>query len=294
MPDTGPEAELEITTDPFNELIGEDFCTLLLDIAPTKVRSRILKALNHYNKAGKLKGIDDEMGAIRLIAGEEELVVAIFEWIKLNENDYPEHRDFVRKFKNHTVKLSFYPVLAQIRLLMGDMLTEGIEMEGLDGISWSVKPVINEKNFRLAIVGPKGDTMLLHDPLHQDISREGENGLKVVPHILAELENVIQTQRKQTLKQFLSDRTDYRNKILYSEDAGHMEMGETMDNLFEYFDITYRDLLWVLLALISGKPISSKYGIVTQFIGVYRAVLTKAGIIKGDGSVSNPDAVAVQ
>jgi|GEM_PF-1438958 len=283
------EAEFEITTDPFDELIGEDFFALLLDTAPTKVRSRVVKALDHYHKAANLKGVDEEMGAIRLIAGEEELVVAIFEWIKLNEKDYPEHRDFVRKFKNHTVKLAFYPVLAQIRFIMGDMLIDGMQMEGLEGISWSVKPVIEGKAFRLAILEPKGDEMWRHDPLHQDISREGETGLKVVPHILAELEDIIQTQRKQTLRQFLSDRTEYRNHMLYAGDGGHMQMGETLDELFEHFDITYRDLLWVLLALIGGKPVSNKYGIVTQFIGVYRAVLTKAGIIKDDGSVTHPD-----
>ena len=80
---------------------------MLLDTAPTKVRARVIKALDHYHKALRLDGLDEEMAALRFVAGEEELVVAIFEWIKLNEDDYPEHRDFVRKLKNHTVKLAF-------------------------------------------------------------------------------------------------------------------------------------------------------------------------------------------
>lgn len=291
--DTETQNPFEISTDPFDALIGEEFFELLLNTAPTKVRSRVLKALDHYHKAKKLKGVDEEMGAIRLIAGEEELVVAIFEWIKLNEKDYPEHRDFVRKFKNHTVKLAFYPVLAQIRFVMGDMLTDGIVMEGLEEISWSLKPVIEDKAFRLAIVGPKGDEVWRHDPLHHDISREGENGMDVVPHLLAELEKVLEDQRKQTLRQFLSDRTEYRNHLLYASDAGHLQMDDALDEIFEHINITYRDLLWVLLALISGKPISKQYGIVTQFMGVYRAVLTKAGIIKTDGGVAELDAANV-
>ena len=61
------------------------------------------------------------MGAIRLIAAEEELVVAIFEWLKLNEDHFPEHKDFIRKFKNHVVKLAFYPTLAQFRFILSDM-----------------------------------------------------------------------------------------------------------------------------------------------------------------------------
>jgi hypothetical protein len=51
-----PDTKFAITTDPFGKLIGEEFFALLLDTAPTKVRSRIMKALDHYHKAVKLKG----------------------------------------------------------------------------------------------------------------------------------------------------------------------------------------------------------------------------------------------
>ncbi|MBK8211422.1 MAG: hypothetical protein IPK78_17205 [Rhodospirillales bacterium] len=51
-------------------------------MAPRKIASRVGKALDHYTKAHRLVGVDEEMGAIRCIAAEEELVVAIFEWLK--------------------------------------------------------------------------------------------------------------------------------------------------------------------------------------------------------------------
>lgn len=270
---------------PFEALIGEEFCTLLFETAPTKVRTRIAKALDHYIKASRLKGIDDEMGAIRLVAAEEELVVAIFEWIKLNEEQFPDQKDFVRKFKNHTVKQAFYPVLAQFRMLVGHFLTEGMTMEGLEHVAMSVTPVIEGKAFRLALL-MDGVEQLRVDPLHHDVTRGSAKGAEVVPHIVKELEDAVAAQRGQTVKEFLSDRTDYRNLLLYADDGGHMEMGESLDDLFAQFDITYRDLLWVLLALIGGKPISKTYGVASQFIGVYRSVLTKAGIIKPDGSVA--------
>ena len=56
----------------------------IFDNAPRKVLTRVAGALEHYVRSEKLGTIDKEMGAIRLIAGEEELVVAIFEWLKLN------------------------------------------------------------------------------------------------------------------------------------------------------------------------------------------------------------------
>jgi hypothetical protein len=105
---------------PFYALVGADIAELIFELAPRKVRSRVAKALDHFTKAKRLIGTDDEMGAIRCIAAEEELVVAIFEWLKLNADKMPEHGDFIGKYKNHRVKLAFYPVLAQMRMILED------------------------------------------------------------------------------------------------------------------------------------------------------------------------------
>ncbi|WGD50977.1 hypothetical protein QA641_36265 [Bradyrhizobium sp. CB1650] len=121
MTSAHPE-EKTLNTALFNELVSEEIIDFLFSHIPTKVASRVAKALDHYERAIALVGGDEEMGAIRLIAAEEELVVAIFEWLKLKEEQFPEHRDFVRKFKNHVVKLSFYPVLSQFRFIISDMM----------------------------------------------------------------------------------------------------------------------------------------------------------------------------
>jgi hypothetical protein len=83
-----------IDTKPFADLIGEDIIAFVFEHTPKKVATRIARALVHYARAPLLIGVDEEMGAIRLVAAEEELVVAIFEWLKLNEDQFPEHRDF--------------------------------------------------------------------------------------------------------------------------------------------------------------------------------------------------------
>ena len=75
---------LAVSTATFAELIGDDIVPLIFEAAPTKVASRVGKALDHFTEAKRLCGIDDEMGALRCIAAEEELVVAILEWLKLN------------------------------------------------------------------------------------------------------------------------------------------------------------------------------------------------------------------
>jgi hypothetical protein len=109
-------APVELDPAPFEALVGKDVFRLTQHLAPTKILSRIHKALDHYTKAQRLAGVDDEMGAIRCIAAEEELVVAIFEWLKLNTDKVPEHRDFIGRSKNHRVKLAFLPVISNCGL----------------------------------------------------------------------------------------------------------------------------------------------------------------------------------
>ncbi len=84
-----------LSVDPFSELVGQEIVEFVFQLAPTEVGTRVGKALDHYTKALRLVGVDDEMGALRCIAAEEELVVAIFEWLKLDADKIPEHRDFI-------------------------------------------------------------------------------------------------------------------------------------------------------------------------------------------------------
>jgi hypothetical protein len=163
----------KIDPKPFADLIGEDCIAFVFEHAPQKVTTRVARALDHYSRAPLLTGIDEEMGAIRLIAGEEELVVAIFEWLKLNEEQFPEHRDFVRKFKNHVVKLSFYPVLSQIRFILQDMLERGFTLDGLESIvSWTAAPLIDG-------AGSEADQGKATTPITANVRRtSGRSGLQ--------------------------------------------------------------------------------------------------------------------
>ena len=65
---TEPDNEL-ITIDTSElvvRLVGEDVVVAILSSAPLKVQTRVAKAANHLQKAIRLEGFDDEMGAIRL------------------------------------------------------------------------------------------------------------------------------------------------------------------------------------------------------------------------------------
>lgn len=264
----------------FSDLIGKDFFDYILETAPRKVGTRVGKALDHYYKGAPLEGIDDEMGAIRLIAAEEELVVAIFEWLKLNADKVPEHADFIKKYKNHRVKLSFHPVLSQFKFALEYLLSEGMTLDGFeDYIHWTMKPILSDKQVLLQIIDNNGKEIIKHNPLALKVSREDLSDEEVVEELFKDFEKAIQDQQRMTVREFVLSRADYRNKLLYADDAGYMAMAEDLKDLIENFKLTYRDLLWTLAALLGNDPPGKTWGLVGQFISLYRRVLTESKII---------------
>jgi hypothetical protein len=285
-----PEKENEgkaVAVKPFADLVGDEVFSFILDRAPTKVKTRISRALDHYTRASALVGVDEEMGAIRLIAAEEELVIAIFECLKLKEDQFPEYKDFVRKFKNHVVKLSFYPVLSQFRFIYSDLLKNGFGPEGMeDVVNWTAKPVVEGEKLRLAIMDAEGKEVFRHNPLAVDLTREGARGKEVVPLMLKDFEELVRDQHGLAVKEFLKKRAGFRDSLLYATDAASMGlMEDTLGDLIEEFKRSFHDLLWVLALLMGSVPPSKEWGLVSQFIGLYREVLITAGVIRPDNTI---------
>lgn len=164
--------QVSIDISELERLVGEDVMKTILTAAPLKVQTRAAKAAHHLQKAIRLEGFDDEMGAIRLIAAEEELVVAIFELLKLNSEHFPEHRDFVSKKKNHLVKLAFTPVLGQMATVFEDFLKSGLAPTGLqDVITWRVEPAVKNGKVELQLFAEDGKHLIDVNPL--DFYKQG-------------------------------------------------------------------------------------------------------------------------
>lgn len=263
---------------PFSKLVGEEIAALIFELAPRKVQSRIGKALDHYTKAGKLLGGDEEMGVIRCIAAEEELVVAIFEWLKLNSDKMPEHGDFVGRYKNHRIKLAFSPVLAQMRFILEPILQSGLAPDGFEGrLDMQVRAVRVGQQVKLRLTSKDGKELLLANPLDVALTLDDKTDAEVVESIYEQLRHNIEHQQGMTVREYVTARAEFRNMLLYSEDAGFVVMGERLQSLLDdVFGPSLRDLLWCLAILMSDAPITKDFGLVSQFISVYRRVLTEA------------------
>lgn len=272
--------QYELDREPFHGLVGQDLFGFVYETSPPVVRTRLAKALDHFTRAQRLGGVDDEMGVIRLIAGEEELVVALFEWLKLQSEHFPEHRDFVKQFKKHPVKQSLPPVLAHFRRVIVDLISSPVTIDGLeDHVSWTVKPVVDETGVGLSFRDGEGQEVLRHEPLSVGLSLADLGDDEVADKLFESFGSAVSEQGL-TVGQFILQRADYRNRLLYASDEGVVVMKDSLDELLELFRDSYRDLLWTLALVLGGAPPSTKWGLVSQFFRVYRRVLAEAGLIK--------------
>ncbi|SFU80810.1 hypothetical protein [Pseudomonas sp. OV546] len=273
--------ERSISTDYFVELIGEELLSFIEKKAPTKVWSRILKAMDHAEKARLLDNIDNEMGAIRLIAAEEELVVAIFEWLKLNESKMPEHRDLVRSYKNHQAKLMFYPVLSLMYHTVSPMIQGGLALEGLEHYQMKVTAKISSDTVIFHICDLDGKEMLPLNPLSIFLSLDDKSNEEVIDSLYQQLVSQVEHTHNFSLKVFVTQRADYRNQLLYANDGGFITGIETVSHILEEgFNSTFKELLWTIAILLGNDPISPKFGLISQFISVYRRVLLETKVIR--------------
>jgi hypothetical protein len=130
----------------------------------------------------------------------------------------------------------------------------------------------------------EGKEIATNDPLCANISVDGLEDETVVEQLLKDLSDTIQDQRGLSVRQFIAERSDYRNKLLYAEDGGFMLMSETLSGLIPMFNQVFHDLIWVLAVLLGGKPPSTHWGLVSQFVSLYRRVLETSGVLKAPGN----------
>jgi len=271
-------------------LAGEAMFGLIMDKAPPVVVWRIAKAADHYNKARRLVGVDDEMGVIRLIAAEEELVVAIFKWLELNPSVYPDVGSILRHFKQHRVKQRFYPTLRQFEFAVGH-LAEGFTMAGLERrLAWRVEPVVEDGAVLLRIVDRAGAEIIRINPLQFSVSRDDMTHDQVIDSLLNRFRAIVRDQQGTDIKTFVDNRAIYRDRLLYADDEVPVfSMHESLADLFVIFDETLSRLLLVLAILLSNEPPSTTWGIVAQFIALYRRILAEAGHGKPGPAVESPN-----
>lgn len=279
--DDDPEDMRTFDLNALRELAGADFFDIIMERSPDVVIWRIAKAADHYNRARRLGGVDEEMAAIRLIAAEEELVVATFKWLECNPGDYPDAALMLRRFKDHRVKLSFYPVLCQFIWALEGM-ADGVAPDGLNAhISWKPELVADGGKVQVRLCDDDGHEIIRQNPLAIGLNRNDLTPEEIIASLLERMRANLLEQCGTDLKTFVLERAGFRDRLLYAwDEAPSFSMAETLEDLLEVFDVTLQRLLRTLAVLVSDPPPARNWGLVAQFLALYHHVLAECGIGK--------------
>lgn len=278
--DDGPTYSVDTTR--FDELVGEPFVVHVLKHADPRVMYRLARAADHYNKAVKLFGVDDEMAVIRLIAAEEELVVAIIRHVTLKADVFPDTGPILRRFDDHRVKQAFAPTLGRLWGALEHQFREGFSVEGLEHVTWTYNPILEDDKFKLSIQDETGKHLFGIDPLSMMLNRNDLDGSKeVVKELFADFKEWATDERGVSVDEYIKRRLEFRNQLLYAYDDHPITLlGDPIEQLHETYRTLFRSLLYVLTAIVNNDPPSREWGVVCQFFGLYRHVLATLGVGK--------------
>lgn len=264
----------------WNEHINQDVWAFVNNNATTSVRSRLESCYRHYTKALIIKDIDPEMSAIRLVAAEEELAVAVFDIIKRNEDSFIDCKHITKKFKNHFVKQLFSPAVHNVAIIVSTFLENGMSIdviEGGPGLDVSIEPIIAEDKVMLRL--HIGEKHIDNSPFNFFLNKNDEKE-DVVEALYEEFEELIKNSGYNSVKEFSKHRVDFRNKIFYAEDAMIFDVGEEIENVLFSVTQILNEVLWIIALLLSNDDSpAKKWGVASQFIRLYERVLKEAEVI---------------
>jgi hypothetical protein len=122
------------------------------------------------------------------------------------------------------------------------------------------------------------DASIPLNPLNVSVSRDLDHE-EIAEELYRDFEKEVRENNDMSVREFVTARAEFRNLLLYAGDGGHHAMNETLSDLMPMFKRAYRDLLWTLCVLVGNAPSSKEWGLVSQFIDLYRRVLVEAKLV---------------
>jgi len=192
--------------NPFEKTEYQSGIDLIVKSGSKPSKYSATSAVNHIEKALKIRDIDFEMCAFRLITAEEEAATAIFLAMKHKEytnSDKLKHRD-------HIYKNSVIPFLEAIsRVFNKEIRSEmkpRLEFDEKDGvIKLSVIRIISGEACRVKAIPPLNFTIGVgNDKLHYE----------------KELQELVSLKNKKFISEYLKERANIRNLLLYAGPTG--------------------------------------------------------------------------
>jgi hypothetical protein len=232
------------------------------DLIPTGVghgKYCAMSAISHLKKAWRIRDLDPEMAAFRVLTAEEESVTAIFHALKRRKYRGAEEL----KHRNHVHKAAVYPFFGAVAKALIPADTLGLKTEVLYDDTESTPRL----RVRVAIPTPQGKTLWAY-PEPPLLFSMAVNGFK---HDFAnEIDNLTSDLNVKKILDHISERANRRNLLLYASDKGIPCVNVSI----EPFILKQRDIVFAnLMVYMLIEPYAEHQDFVQQCLNAFLKML---------------------
>jgi hypothetical protein len=221
-------------------------------------------ALRHLNRGWRLRVEDPEMAAFRSITAEEEAATALI--LSLKRHRYKganklNHRNHVHK----NAIIPFVDVVSRVYARFRD-IAPPVEL------LWDEEQTPNRLILRVKVPNPVGGFQwALPLPPLNFFSFENQPGIGMVRlDFAAGIEQIATEAKTESIIEYLRERANFRNKLLYAAAAGYPEVSGDIE---VYLRKLHRNVMTILRIYFMVDPYSKHQGFFQQCLDAFLRML---------------------
>lgn len=237
-------------------------CISLLDAGPRNHATHSFRsALHHLERAEALRDIDPAMAAFRAITAEEEAASGVMRCL---QNLGYSGADFLNPH-NHTHKHAVFPFLQVLQLFFSQTLALYFQKYNLH-----IKEEDGVTRLTLALdVLVDGAAQLVYPvpPLNFHVRNFGT---ETPVDYQSQIDQFLAAKGKATIREFLRNEANLRNRILYADKNGY----PTISSLGDHFLVERKARVWGMIYLyLLVYPYAEHQPFVSQALGAFVKLL---------------------
>lgn len=247
---------------PINE--ADKFMTDVILLMPPPSRWRAFNALRHLNKGWRLRVEDPEMAAFRSITAEEEAATALF--LSLKRHRYKGANKL--NHRNHVHKNAVIPFIDAVSRAFAKFRDIAPPVE----LVWDKQQIPARLILRVMVSHPvRGSVWALPQPPLNFFSSVSQIGLGMVRlDFAAEIAQIAIGAKAESIIEYLRERANFRNKLLYAADEGYPGVSGDIEAGLRGLQ---RNVMTILRIYFMIDPYAKHQGFVQQCLDAFLKML---------------------
>jgi hypothetical protein len=234
----------------------------ILPFMPDSSKWHAFNSVRHINRAWLIKEIDPEMAIFRALTAEEEAATGLF--LSIKRRGYRGAEKL--KHRDHVHKNSVIPFCYAIKKVIAKV---GVQMPGFQLF---LEPDKKRLVIRFSHLHPQtGEDVWAYPnpPLHVSINGRSPDGKMKKEDFAAGVKEIVQGANVKDIIEFVRDRANFRNKILYATPDGY----PTISDIDRAMELYQKNVFTILRLYMLIDPYPGNQLLVQQALDAFLKTL---------------------